>query len=149
MRRLSVASPRLTAREIQEDIGTGDVSLRTVQRAMITAGCKPIKAHMPPYWKKVELGKRAFKMDCWWLAPSNFQRWNVYSGTWQLPKVCSTLWWPFPLQADHYNKTLKHPVQVMVWYCFSYYGTGRADVVEATMNTDSYIQDIINRRVIQ
>ena len=54
-----------------------------------------------------------------------------------------------PLTEAHFEHTVKHPVSVMFWSCFSYYGVGRVHVIEGTLNTDGYLSEIINGRLLQ
>ena len=50
---------------------------------------------------------------------------------------------------EHYLKTFKHPLSVMVWACFSARGTGRMHIIEGNLNTEAYLRDIVDRRVQQ
>lgn len=49
----------------------------------------------------------------------------------------------------HLAQTVKHPVKVMVWGCFSFYGTGRLHICESTINAEAYEKVLIQRRLVQ
>ena len=53
-----------------------------------------------------------------------------------------------PLTSEHNKSVVKHPTKVMFWSCFSWKGTGRVHVVEDTLNSEKYVDLIINRCVI-
>ena len=52
------------------------------------------------------------------------------------------------LRHAHYNLTRKRLVSVTMWACFHYGDTGRAVLVEGTMNSAKYRDEIINRSVV-
>ena len=44
-----------------------------------------------------------------------------------------------PLQFKYVNKTVKHPLKIMIWGCFSYHGVGRLYVCDGTMTSEKYL----------
>ena len=53
-----------------------------------------------------------------------------------------------PLTKDHYVTTFKHPLTVMMWACFAARGTGRCMLVEQNLNSEVYIREIIDGRIV-
>jgi transposase len=156
IRNMVIKRPRSCARDIKQQLGpSGDnVSLRTVSRAMANAGCKALKPRQWPLITETQRQKRlawAHKHRDWteneWkrvvFSDETFLR--VSDGSPQYVRLLDG----HRLQRDHYISTVKHPVQVMVWGCFSYYGPGRCHVVQGTLDTDGYLSKIIDRRVVQ
>lgn len=156
MRRLSGNNPRMTAGEIQREMGSrgDDISLRTIQRGLCEAGCKVIAPKKKPYLSPAQISRRYQ----WALDHRNWNeiQWRnvVFSDETviELRDNCPSfvrIVDGFPITQDHFNLTRKHPTKVMIWSCFSSKGPGRSHVVENTMNTESYVNNIINGRVVQ
>lgn len=154
MRNLCVKNPRATAHQITLEMGRSDVCDRTVRRALLKAGCKTIKPHKRPLLTVKHVAKRldfARAHVHWSIADwravifSDETRMDIRDNC---PKFVRTVD-GHPLTSDHYCKTVQHPTSVMIWSCFSYYGTGRAHVVEGNMDSAMYIDSIINHRIIQ
>lgn len=150
-----IKNPRLTARGVQKELGEcGDgISIRTMQRALNEAGCKAIKPSKCPLLTAVQIQKR--------------YQWAKEHATWGIEEWKKVIWSDETMlrvedncprfvrlvdghekTADHYLKSVKHPTQVMIWSCFYYGGTGRAHVVEKNLNSEEYIAEIVNRRVV-
>ena len=49
-----------------------------------------------------------------------------------------------PFASKFVKKTCKHPLKVMVWGCFSYYGVGEIIICDGNMNTEKYIETLQN-----
>ena len=47
-----------------------------------------------------------------------------------------------PLDANFINETLKHPLKLMIWSCFSYKGVGRLAIIKGSMNSQRYIETL-------
>ena len=47
-----------------------------------------------------------------------------------------------PLESRLIKKTVKYPLKVMIWGCFSYHGLGRIKVCEGTMNREKYLETL-------
>ena len=155
MKNICIQSPRLTSRGIQEALGPAgdDISLRTIQRGLIEAGCQAIKPSKCPLLTQPQIAKRyqwakdhqSWTIDDWkrvmWSDETIIQVIDDCPRTVRLVDG-------HPLTPDHYLKTVKHPTQIMIWSCFSYAGTGRAHVVEQTLNSEEYISKIIDSCVI-
>jgi len=154
MKNLCVKSPRASAKELKDEMGRGDVSDSTMRRALLKSGCKTIKLMKRPLLTANQITKRyQFAKDHshWTVADwrqvlfSDETRIEIRDNCPKFVRLADG----HPLTSDHYDKTVKHSVSVMVWSCFSYYGTGRAHVVEGNLNSEAYIENINNRRVIQ
>lgn len=156
MRIISGNNPRMTAKDVQEEMGArGDcVSLRTIQRGLNDVGCRAERPKSKPFLTKAQAEKRYQ----WALEHRNWgeEQWNkvIWSDETvielrdncpQFVRVVDG----FPLTSDHYCLTTKHPTRVIIWSCFSFYGPGRSHIVEDRMNTEWYVTKIIRNRVLQ
>ena len=155
MRQLVVKQPRATASAIKEEMGAAaaDVSLRTVQRGLIRAGATCVKPHKRPLLSADHVAKRLswakqhkdWTEDDWSkVIFSDETKIEVRDNCPKLVRIVDG----HPLTSQHYENTVKPPVSVMFWACFSKHGTGRAFVVEKTLNSEKYIAEIVERRVI-
>ena len=152
MRQLVVKQPRATANTIKEQMGA-TVSLRTVQRGLNRAGATCVKPHKRPLLTPTHVEKRLSwaRQHREWTA----EEWSqvIFSDETKIevrdncPKFVRIVD-GHPLTKQHYENTVKHPVSVMIWACFSVHGAGRAFVIEETLNSDKYIAEILTRRVI-
>lgn len=147
-----VKQPRATASSIKEQIGA-TVSLRTVQRGLNRAGASCVKPHKRPLLTSVHIAKRL----SWARQHSEWteEDWSkvIFSDETKIevrdncPKFVRVVD-GHPLTKEHCENTVKHPVSVMIWACFSIHGTGRAFVIEETLNSEKYITEILSRRLI-
>lgn len=156
IRRISGNNPRMTAAEIQKEIGgRGDgMCLRTIQRGMNEAGCTAVKPKTKPYLSESHVSRRYQ----WALDHSQWDedRWNnvIFSDETVIelrdncPQFVRCVE-GYPLNQEHFKLTVKHPAKVMIWACFSVKGPGRCHVVEGSMNSETYINNIIKGRLIQ
>ena len=155
MRQVVVKNPRATAEEVRNQLGeeVQGVSVRTVRRALVEAGCRAIRPKTKPLLTSQHKAKRyqwARDHQSWTLEQWRRVLWSdetficLTDGAANFVRVVEG----HPLTKDHFNLTVKHPIKVMIWACFSYHGPGRAHVIEGSMNTESYISDVITRRVL-
>ena len=155
LRNLVVKSPLATASQIQREMGSAvDCSLRTVQRKMNEAGCKVIKPHKRPFLTKENIKKRYdwacshrnWSVEDWkTVVFSDETRIEIRDSCPKLVRLVDG----HPMTKDHFELTVKHPASVMMWSCFSYFGTGRCHLVEGNMNSEMYIEKILKHRVKQ
>jgi transposase len=150
MKSIVVKDPRLSAGQIQEKMGAGNYDVSTVRRHLRAAGCKTVKPYRRPYLNEAQVIKRynwAKAHKDWsvndWKAVL-FSDETIVQITDNCPQYVRIVD-GHPLIPPHYNKTTKHPCQVMFWACFAFNGTGRAHVVEGNMNTDAYIRVVDSR----
>lgn len=127
IRNISISSPRSSASDVQRQLGaSGDCSLRTVQRAMLSAGCKVMKPYKRPFLNAAQISKRlqwARERQHW-----SLEQWKrvVWSDETRIeigdnaPRFVRLVD-GHPLTSDHYNKTMKHPTNVMMWACLSFF----------------------------
>lgn len=155
IRNVCLKSPRSSAADVQREIGAmGDCCVRTVQRALLAGGCKAIKPSKRPFLSSHQMTKRyqwALQYRHWDVDDWKNVLWSDETSI-QLVDNCPRFVRLVDGHAktpEHYQKTLKHPTSVMIWACFSWHGTGRAHVVEGMMDTDNYITNVIDRRVVQ
>lgn len=156
LRKISGNNPRMSAAEIQKEMGDrGDgMCLRTIQRGLNVAGCAAVKPKAKPYLSNSHVSRRYQ----WALehSPWDLNQWSnvIFSDETVIelrdncPQFVRSVE-GFPLSDEHYKLTVKHPTKAMIWACFSNKGPGRSYVVERTMDSDTYIADIINGRVVQ
>lgn len=156
MRIISGNNPRMTAKNVQEEMGArcDGVSLRTIQRGLNTIGCHAERPKSKPFLTKAQIAKR--------------YQWALDHQDWGEDQWCKVIWSDetvielrdncpqfvrvvdgFPLSSEHYRLTSKHPTKAMIWSCFSFYGPGRSHIVEGSMNTEWYVSEIIRNRVVQ
>lgn len=153
MKNVSVKNPRLTAEEIQIEIGAqGDCSLRTVQRTLSEAGIKAVKPYRRPFITEKQARARfewAQRYRHWteedW-SKVVFSDESVFSILDNCPCYVRVIEGQ-PLTPAHFNLTRKHPTSVMVWACFSIKGTGRAAIIEGTMDSNKYCKEILQSHV--
>lgn len=154
MRHIASKDPRKSAGEIQKELGaTGECSLRTVQRTLTKVGIKAVKPYRRPFISEKQAAQRLqwarhhrhWTVDDW----SNviFSDESVFAILDNCPCYVRVIE-GHPLTPAHYNLTRKHPSSVMVWACFSIRGAGRAAIIDGTMNTEKYCDQIIEHRVI-
>ena len=162
VKHLVVQNPRSSAKDILRDYqagASGDESIninseRTMRRVLNIAGCKVIKPCRRPFLSNAQIEKRlkwAREHQSW--SEEDWQ--NVIFSDETILEISDNC--PRyvrivdgqPLRPEHFNKTTKHPTSVMIWACFSIHGTGRAHVVEGNMNSQMYIDEIIDGRVVQ
>lgn len=155
IRRICVKNPRSSAAEILHEIGaSGDCSTRTMQRTLNRIGCKAMKPGRRPFvnasqaQRRMQWAKdhRGWTVNDWknvlWTDETVIE---IRDNAPQYVRVVDG----HELTPAHFVRTTKHPTSVMIWGCFSWYGTGRAHVVERTMNSEVYISDIIDGRIVQ
>ena len=158
IRRLRIISgnnPRMTAREVQAEMGPrGEaVCLRTIQRGLLEAGCIPRVPKKRPMLSSSAVKKRydwAVAHRHWTIEDWKQVVWSDETAIEMLDYTPRFVRFVdgFPETRDHVVNTTKHPAKVIIWSCFSYTGPGRSHVVECSMNTDWYVNDIIDGRVI-
>lgn len=155
IRQVAVRNPRSTAAEIQQELGPiGDtVSLSTMKRALREAGCKTRKAKCKPFLNETHKARRyrwARDHEHWTLEQWRRVVWSdetmihVNDGAYKFVRVVDG----YPLTSNHYKLTTKYPTKVMFWGCFGYQGTGRIHVVEGTLNSEVYVNEIVRCRVL-
>ena len=157
MHEICVSKPRSTATDVKEMLGpAGDqVCVRTIQRGMITAGCLVFKPRKRPLITVVQqakrlkwplnttIGDKMIGIKCFFSDETMIQL--NFNGSPRFVRLVEGT----PLTKDHYVSTVKHPLQVMFWACFSHHGTGRSHIVEGNMNTAYYISEIIDNILCQ
>lgn len=156
IRQLCVKSPKARAQDIKTELGAKgeDVSLSTMKRALIEAGCKTRSPAKRPFLtdkhKEARL-KWAFEHREWTMEDWKKVVWSdetmvfADNGKCRYVRVIDG----HPLTDEHFQLTKKFPIRVMFWSCFSWYGTGRMHVVEDNMDSTYYIKHVIEGRVRQ
>lgn len=155
IRQLAVKSPRSNASDILRDMGaSGDVSVSTMKRTLAKMGCKAMRPGRRPF-----INTRQMQIRLQWA--KDHEHWTVdqwkevvFSDETVIELVDNAPRYVrvvdgHELTPEHYVKTTKHPSRVMIWACFSWYGTGRCHVVEGTMGGIVYADSIIDHRVVQ
>ena len=155
IRNLSLVSPRASASEIRSQMGAeGDVSERTMRRTMASIGIKAVKPGRRPFMNNQQKANRlkwAQEHHHWTVEDWKRVLWSdetIIQIQDNSPKYVRIVE-GHELTPQHYVSTRKHPLSIMIWACFSWRGTGRAHVVEGNLNSEGYIEQIINHRVIQ
>lgn len=154
IKRSCVASPRSSAADLLNQIGaSGDCSVRTMQRTLNKIGCKAVKPGRRPYLNDNQVRRRLqwarehqhWTVDDW--KQVLFTDETVIELRDEVPQYVRVVD-GHELTPEHFIRTTKHPTSIMVWGCFSWEGPGRVHVVERTMNSEVYIQEIIDRRIV-
>lgn len=154
IRALSVKSPRASAAEIQRQVGAfGDCSLRTFQRVMLQSGIKVAKPSRRPYITDTQKARRlewAHEHRHWTAEDWSRVIWSdetmvAIQDNCRYVRIVDGQ----PLTPDHHVTTYKHPLTVMIWACFAARGTGRCCLVEGRLNTEYYLTQIVDRRIVQ
>ena len=155
IRRIAISSPRSTAMEIKKQLGPrGDqMSRSTIYRALDEANIVARKPYQRPFLSTSHMERRLswcqdhrnWTVDMWKrVVFSDETMIYVNDHSSKFVRVVDGC----PLTPAHYNVTTKFPRKVMMWACFSFEGPGRAHLVEETLNSDKYIAEIVQRRVI-
>ena len=55
--------------------------------------------------------------------------------------------WRNSISSKYFSQAPKHPISVMIWGCFSYFGVGRIKVVSGTMKSNNYI-DVLKEKML-
>lgn len=155
LRKICGNNPRMSAREIQHELGPrGDsVSLRTVQRGLNQVGCQVRVPKKKPFLTDSHVKKRyewALDHQEWTIDDWSKVVWSDETAV-ELRDNCPQFVRfvdGFPTTPEHFSLTTKHPTKVIIWSCFSSRGPGRSHVVECPMNTEWYVEDIIDHRIL-
>ena len=144
-------NPRLNAIDIRNRLDLR-VSNRTVRRILVNAG----RLARNPRKKQLLTKPMMVKRLQWAKAHSNWdiERWKkvlytdeshfeVKGNTVQFVRRATNE----PLSPAHISQSVKHPLKVMFWGCFSYGAPGRLHICEGMMDQKEYCK-VIEHRVI-
>lgn len=154
LRRLSMTNRRLTSTALRSEWVTHtrvEVSARTVRRRLFNMGLKAYRPRKKPLltvamrknrlaWSKEHA---VWTLDDWKkVIFSDESKFNIHGsdGIKYVRRMPHEAYSPQCL-----DLTVKHPLSVMVWGCFSWHGVGRLHVVEGNMNSEKYIQVLETR----
>ena len=155
IKRIALNSPKATANDIKNKMGPiGDVvSTSTVKRALYEMGFKAKKPLKKPILTPQHQAARlawAHRHQNWtlemWRNVIFSDETMVYIG--EAKSKFVRVLDGYPLTDKHYTLTSKFPKKIMMWSCFSYFGPGRSQVIEKTLNSAEYIENIITHRVL-
>lgn len=156
IKQLSLSNPKASANEIRLELGAAgdEVSVSTVRRALVKIGFKIRKPSKKPLLTdnhKILRLQWARNHQNWVLEDWKTVIWSdetmihIGDGKHKFVRVLDG----YPLTDAHYDLTVKFPLKIMIWSCFSWFGTGRALQVEGSLNSQQYIETIIEGRLIQ
>ena len=155
LRSLVVKSPRCTAANIRAELGVfGGVSIRTIQRALVEAGCKVVTSKKKSFISAANVIKHynwARDHIKWTQSQWNNVVWSdetIVEAKDRCPRLVRVVQ-GHSITTDHYESTVKHPTKVMFWSCFSFKGTCRIHVMDGNHNSNGYIEQIINGQLKQ
>lgn len=142
--------PRALPSAIKQQLDI-NASTRTVRKILFLGGRRAMRPRKKQLLTNIMKKKRV-------LWAKNYKNWNVEDWSKVLftdeshfvvqGQQCSFVRKGInsPLKEAHINQSVKHPVKVMFWGCFSAKGTGRLHICEGMMNSRQYMT-VIDRRI--
>lgn len=154
----SAAHPFKTSTEIaatlNEALGKKTMSSSFVRKLLFKNGRKAFVARKKPLLTEKMKKKRVEWCRKYQDMPTDFWRKIIWSDETMIQltfgedgRFVRRASWQNPFEPKYLRKTVKHPLKVMFWGCFSTHKIGRLHICDGIMNSDKYIE-VLRKRLV-